>query len=246
MNLLTVANTKLMKSDKYNFMSIGLHLLPHTLADPNHNLCRYSTPSCRRECLVMSGSGGYPKVYESRKKKTLMYLHDRENFLRQLDAELYYYTAVAKNKGKKLSVRLNLTQEIDWQQEFLDGKTLFEIHNTIQFYDYGKNYNAISFYDNYHLTYSYDSINHDKAMKVLERGDTIAVVYDKIMPKTFYSYETFNMDENDLRFLDPKGKVGMLKYKNVIKKGISNKILIEQSTMVIKHEKLLKENKITI
>jgi hypothetical protein len=134
MKLLTLHNQKLLKSQDYNYISVGLHLLPYNLADSNYNLCTHSTKSCRESCLNFSGKGGLTKVQESRKKKTLYYLHDRISFLNHLSAEIYYYKTVAQFSNKNLSIRLNLTSDVDWQQEYINGQTLFEIHSDVTFY----------------------------------------------------------------------------------------------------------------
>jgi hypothetical protein len=234
MQLLTASNYKLLKSADTEFLSVGLHLLPHTLANGEFNTCKFSTPSCRTTCLAAAGKGSMSKVVESRRLKTMMYLNDRENFMRQLDSEIFYYKLIAKNNNKTLTVRLNLTSDIDWQQEFIDGKTLFELHRDATFYDYTKDYSRISFYNNYSLIYSYDSINHSKAMKVMARGDSLAVVFEKTLPKTFEGFDVVNGDNNDLIFQHPKNIILGLKYKNVIIKGLKNKDLIKTSTLVVK------------
>jgi len=80
-NLLTVDNTKLLKSNDFGYLSIGLHLAPYNLADKNINLCPFSTKSCRETCLNFSGHSSMSKVQQSRIDKTLYYINNRELFL---------------------------------------------------------------------------------------------------------------------------------------------------------------------
>ena len=70
---------------------------------------------------------------------------------------------------------------------------------------------------NYHLTYSLNEDNYDKAMQVLNEGGNIAVVFRKDLPQTFKGYQVVNGDEHDLRLLDPKNVVVGLKAKGKAK-----------------------------
>jgi hypothetical protein len=133
-----------------------------------------------------------------------------------------------------------LTSDIEYQSEFIDGKTIFETHKDVTFYDYCKNLNRISFYDNYHIIYSYDKKRHKKCIELLKQGKNIAVVFEEV-PDTFYGYKVVNGDANDLIFLQPKGVVVGLKYKNVIKKGFSNKAEIANSTLIVNKKDLEKQ-----
>ena len=66
---------------------------------------------------------------------------------------------------------------------------------------------------NYHLTYSLNEDNYDKAMEVLKQGGNVAVVFRNELPQTFKGYRVINGDEHDLRLLDPKNVVVGLKGK---------------------------------
>ena len=230
MKLLSVDNTKLKKSKIVNYYSVGLHLAPHLLS--GYNTCRYASKSCIISCLNLSSLSSLNKIQQGRITKTKMFFEQQDSFMRQLNAEIYYYKSLAEIEGKKLSIRLNLTSDIEWQDVLLDGKSLMEIHNN-QFYDYTKNYSKISRFDNYDLTYSYDAINHNKAMKVLERGDRLAVVFDKKDVTSFLGIDCIDGDIHDMTFLQPKDKILALKYKNICTKGFDNKLNKLNSTLVV-------------
>lgn len=240
MNLLTVANAKLLKSKDYGFLSVGLHLLPHNLS--GYNTCKFATKYCKISCLNLSGLSGLSNVQKSRLKKTKYLFEDTHNFLLELDAELYYYKRIAASKGLKLSARLNMTSDLDWSEYLINGKCLYAIHNDIQFIEYSKDYSRISNFPNLHITYSYDQINHKRALEVLKRGDNLAVVFDKI-PKSMLGYEVGFGDNNDLRHLDKKNTIIGLKYKNIIQKGYSNKSGVVESTLVVKQDQSLNKIK---
>jgi len=231
MKLLSVDNTKLKKSDIIGYYSVGLHLAPHTLS--GYNTCSYSTSSCRYSCLNLSGRSSISKIQQGRINKTKLFFENKDWFMNQLNIEIQYYNMVAKNEGKQLSVRLNLTSDIDWQLELINGKSLMELNETLTFYDYTKSYQRKSMFDNYDLTYSYDSVNHKKAMKVLERGDRLAVVFDKANVTEWNGYECIDGDKHDMTFLQPKDKILALKYKNICTKGFNNKENMIKSTLVV-------------
>lgn len=242
--LFTVENKKISKAKEFGYLQIGLHLLPYNLS--GYNVCKFATKSCKQICLNFSGNGGLSKVQQSRLNKTKFFFEDRDNFMRLLDAEIYFYKRLATINNKKLCVRLNLTSDIDFQQIFIDNVSLFEKHSDIQFLDYTKEYDRISLYDNYELIYSYDQINHKKALKVLERGDKLAVVFEKEKPKLFEGFNVVDGDIHDLIFLQPKNTVVGLKYKNVVIKGVSNKELKEKNTLVVKKDNLFNKAKIKL
>ena len=86
----------------------------------------------------------------------------------------------------------------------------------IQFYDYTKIANRkCKDIPNYHLTWSYSNANADYAKlldKALEQGMNAAVVFRsnfiQVKPKcwhTWKGYPVIDGDQDDLRFLDPRG-----------------------------------------
>ncbi len=222
--LLSTNNNKTMKGEALGYLTYILYMSPFTANSKGVNVCSHASKGCADSCLVGSGFGGmYTNVMEGRKNKTEYFLADRQLFLEQLDAEIT--KAVAKNKDKAIiTIRLNGTSDIRYEKfKVKEGKTIFELHPDIQFYDYTKNYLRFDspLPKNYHLTFSRSEVNHDKAMGLLNRGFNVAMVFDKL-PSTYEGFEVVNGDESDLRFLDKKGVIVGLKYKKMTGKGADN------------------------
>ena len=114
-------------------------------------------------------------------------------------------------------------------------------------YDYTKNkreYQNLFNEFNYHLTFSFDGesnkINIDRCYEAMEQNINIASVinYKKrdILPTKFYSkifdinFDCIDGDNDDMRFLDAKNKLVLLRFKKPI--GIKyNKKDIEKFTI---------------
>jgi hypothetical protein len=94
----------------------------------------------------------------------------------------------------------------------------------VQFVDYTKNPRRFErqLPPNYDLTFSRSETNEADAIKVLERGHNVAIVFAGDMPKAWNGYRVINSDEHDLRHLDPKGVVvGLTPKGNKAKRDIS-------------------------
>jgi hypothetical protein len=72
---------------------------------------------------------------------------------------------------------------------------------------------------NYHLTFSLSEDNEEDALKVLDIGGNVAVVFRDQIPATWRGREVINGDENDLRFLDKQGGYVV----GLIEKGLAKK-----------------------
>ena len=96
----------------------------------------------------------------------------------------------------------------------LPGLNVFECFPDVQFYDYTKVLGRkVSGIPNYHLTFSAADGNDLDVKKAILQGLNVAVVFGikktQPMPETYNGLPVFNGDESDLRFLDPKGVVGL-------------------------------------
>ena len=91
---------------------------------------------------------------------------------------------------------------------------------TVQFYDYTKIGSRFDkpLPNNYYLTFSRSESNESEAMDILLRGFNIAWVFNKV-PTSYMGYKVINGDESDVRFLDKRGVIVGLKYKNVTGKN---------------------------
>jgi hypothetical protein len=75
---------------------------------------------------------------------------------------------------------------------------------------------------NYSLTFSRSETNETQCLEVLKRGGNVAVVFrSKTLPTHWNGFKVINGDENDLRFLDPKGVVVGLTAKGKAKSDTS-------------------------
>jgi hypothetical protein len=99
--------------------------------------------------------------------------------------------------------------------------TLFE---ELQFVDYTKNasrlYRALP--KNYHLTLSRHEKNENEAIKALNDGFNVAVIFDQL-PNHWNGFPVINGDQHDLIHLHPQGGhvIGLVPKGNKLKKSNS-------------------------
>lgn len=224
-NLLSTNNAKTIKGLKKNYMTYIMYLAPHTQNSKGINLCSHASEGCVKSCLFSSGTARFEKVQNGKTNKSEYFLSDRANFLLQLDKEL------TKIKKKHLDsdvipvIRLNGTSDIRFEKfKVREGKTIFELHSDIQFYDYTKNHLRFNgdLPINYHLTFSLSETNYDKAIELLNKGVNVAMVF-KTVPTQYKGFNVTNGDEDDLTFLHPKGTILGLRYKFATGKNGSQK-----------------------
>lgn len=218
-------NTKMAKNKTQTY---GLSLIPHTLNDKHENICKFSTPECRRVCLNMSGRAGFNSVQQARLNKTNYFVQHKDHFVDKLYKEL----EVIEKKGKKCLVRLNVVSDIDWYTEFKTRGLDIGKFKNITFYAYTKNPFHIEGNDlrNQHFTFSYSGGNWQWCEKFLkEKKANVAVVFKNIIPSTYKGWKVINGDIDDERTLDEKGVIVGLKYK--VPKGVpyvKNKFVIDE------------------
>jgi hypothetical protein len=222
--LLTTNNAKTIKGEKLGYITYILYMSAYTQNAKGINVCSHASAGCAASCLVGSGFGGmYTGVQKGRIEKTNYFLSNRTAFLFQLKSEIE--KAIRKHEGNAIvTIRLNGTSDLPYEKyKVFDGKNIFEVFPSVQFYDYTKNYLRFDkvLPSNYHLTFSRSETNHEKAMELLNRGINVAMVFDKL-PNTFEGFEVINADLDDLRFLDKKGVICGLKYKKMTGKGANN------------------------
>jgi len=211
--LFSFNNLKILKSLKYGYEGVILHLAPFDLS--GWNICPLASKGCIKGCLNTSGLGQLNSTQLSRINKTNYLRYDRQIFLEQLDREIANGIIRAKKKNKKFCVRLNGTSDLSWEKfKVRDNKTLFELYPNVPFYDYTKNYHRFKnkMPKNYHLTFSLAEDNFEIANDISKKTKTnIAVVFRKKLPKKFMGRYVLDGDKNDLRFLDkPNSIVGLI------------------------------------
>lgn len=226
---LNAENAKTVKGESKGYQTFVLYLAPAELAGVG-NMCPKSTPGCRAGCLNLSGHGGMIRrdtgtnpIQEARKRKTRWLAQDREGFMAALKFDIQHAIDIASGKGLTPVVRLNGTSDLSWERYPVGGKkNIFEVFPDVNFYDYTKVLGRrIADIPNYHLTFSASDGNDDDVARAIDRNMNVAVVFRKTLPETYMDRTVIDGDENDLRFLDPKGVIVGLKAKGVARKDTS-------------------------
>ena len=224
--LLSTANPKIQKGTKLGYLSFILHLAPADLS--GRETCPKRTAGCTAACLNTAGRGGMFRkgettnmIQKARIRKTNMFFEEREAFMDQLFVDITKAIKFAEKQGLTPVFRLNGTSDLSWEKyEVIDGKNIFELFPTVQFYDYTKVLGRkVKHIPNYHLTFSKADGNDADVAEALMQGMSVVAVYDKI-PEGVPS-----ADETDLRFLDPKGVMLGLKAKGRAKKDYSGFVI---------------------
>ena len=223
--LLSTANPKIQNGTKLGYLSFILHLAPSDLSGAG-NTCPKATAGCKAACLNTAGRGGMFKkgentnmIQKARIRKTVEFFTDREQFLKDLAADVRKAIKFAERKGLTPVFRLNGTSDLSWEKYEVEGaKNIFALFPQVQFYDYTKVIGRkVKDIPNYHLTFSKADGNDTDVAIAMQQGMNVTVVFDK-MPETYMGRPVVDADETDLRFLDPKGVVLGLKAKGRAKK----------------------------
>lgn len=198
---------------KKNVATYIVYLAAHNMS--GYNVCKFSTKGCRARCLVNSGRSKYfDKINKARIVRTKTLFEEPELFTTRLVREIENAQKLWTKKGYEFAVRINGTSDLDITN--INGLNLLERFPDITFYDYTKNPNLESKYDNYHITYSYSGeVEHqwDRFESKLLQGKNVSVVFHPKVPETFKGFTVINGDETDLRYTDPQGVIVGLKYK---------------------------------
>jgi hypothetical protein len=227
LTLLSVGtNIKTAKGDaKGEYLTAILYMAPHKQNSSGVNLCPKATKGCSEACLYTAGRGRFDTVKKARIRKADWFVKDRDGFIKQLIHELLLFSAKARKQGLKPAVRLNGTTDIQWERYI--NMSLFP---EITFYDYTKflpveRQKALEL-PNYRLTYSKSETTDDLSVQgCVKLGVNVAVVFRGPLPKTYLGIPVINGDEDDMRFLDPKGVIVGLSAKGDAKKDTSGFVI---------------------
>lgn len=216
MKLLGISsNAKTIKSDKIQdkYLTAIMYLAPSLVAYkwalerginiPKFNFCPGASEGCIENCLFYSGRGAMTNVKESRIKRSIAFLQDKEKFTAQLYDELIKFEKKCNKLGKLPAVRLNGTSDLILERQF---PNIFKDFCNVQFYDYTKVYQRLTkpIADNYHLTFSLHEKNLEQAKLVLaNKLANVAVVFRPNMPNQYFNKQVIDGNSHDLRFLDP-------------------------------------------
>jgi hypothetical protein len=171
--------------------------------------------------------GKFKNVISARIKRTLLFKSNRQEFLRQLKADLHVLKAVALSRGMLHVARLDGTSDVGWHQY-----GLCEEFPDTPFYGYTKDFERMKkflagkFPANYHLTFSRSETNGEQVKEIIALGGNVAVVFaGKTLPETYLGRRVVNGDESDLRFLDGEGVIVGLSAKGKAKKEDSGFVI---------------------
>ena len=229
-NLLSSGSTKIEKSNKLSdeWFSRIIYLAPDDLADGKNTLCPYAKiAKCSEACLNTAGMGKFSNVQQSRIRKSLLFLNDRQEFMRQLVQDANKFLKECDRLGKKPALRLNGTSDIQWETIEVDGHdNIFAMFPQIQFYDYTKiPTRKVEHIPNYHLTWSFSQANDKYATMFDKVSNNIAVVFRDVLPKVFKGLRVIDGDKHDMRFLDDTQVVVGLVAKGQGKKDTSGFVI---------------------
>lgn len=257
-NLLGTKNAKTVKGEKFRYTSYIMYLAPHKQNSKGVNLCAKASKGCAEACLFGSGAARFDNVQVGKINKTEYFLADMKGFMNQLFNEI---TKIEQNhekivgdeqlnfnkkvlRYKNFAIRLNGTSDFpfeNYKYKDKDNKNIFELFPNIQFYDYTKLDNRFDkiLPPNYHLTFSRSEENHKETIDILNRGYSVAVVFnakdETELPDTYLGFKVINGDESDLRFLDEENVVVGLKYKYLTGKGTKGKnaIMLDENDFIV-------------
>ena len=229
-NLLSQGSTKIEKSNKLSdeWFSRIIYLAPDDLADGKRTLCPFAKKAgCSEACLNTAGHGKFSNVQQARIRKSLLFLNDQQEFMRQLVEDANKFLKECDRLGKKPALRLNGTSDIQWEHIKVDGhENIFAMFPQIQFYDYTKiPTRKVEHIPNYHLTWSYSEADSKYSALIKNVSNNIAVVFRKALPEVFKGFKVIDGDKHDMRFLDETQVVVGLIEKGEAKKDTSGFVI---------------------
>ena len=212
-------NAKTIKGDGSEYLTAILYMTPYKIMVDckSFNSCAMAKQaSCIDACLYTAGRGAFNNVQTARQRKAEWFYKDRVGFMKQLYEDIKKFQTYCHKRNIQPCVRLNGTTDIRWELIKIGAYNIFDWFPEVQFYDYTKITNRkVKDIPNYHLTWSYSNANPEYAKlldKALEQGMNAAVVFRsnfiKVVPKCWHKwkgYPVIDGDQDDLRFLDPKG-----------------------------------------
>jgi len=220
------SNSKLEKSNKVQdkYLNVNMYMHPSST-----KICPYQDiAKCKEPCLNTAGLGGvYKSIQDARKRKTDLFLNDRDTFMEYIIEDITKFVNYCNKKGKLPAVRLNGTSDIQWETIKVNDKTIFELFPNVQFYDYTKiPTRKTKHIPNYHLTWSYSEANQKYADRFSDVEHNKAVVFNtKTLPSFFKGLKVIDGDTHDMRFLDEDNVVVGLRAKGKAKTDTSGFVI---------------------
>jgi hypothetical protein len=177
--------------------------------------------------LNTAGHGKFSNVQQARIRKSLLFLNDQQEFMRQLVEDINKFLKECDRLGKKPALRLNGTSDIQWEHIKVEAhENIFAMFPQIQFYDYTKiPTRKVEHIPNYHLTWSYSEADSKYAALIKNVSNNIAVVFREALPEVFKGFKVIDGDKHDMRFLDETQVVVGLIEKGEAKKDTSGFVI---------------------
>lgn len=220
--ILGESSAKTIKGQSIGYLTGIVYLVPDEVICPLAKLA-----GCFNGCLKSAGRGAFNSVQLARQSKTDFYYQNQKAFLLSLCADIWTLQNRAVNLGLTPLIRPNGTSDIPYENlPVIDGKTIFQLFPTVQFYDYTKHPSRNldgKTCGNYDLTYSFSAITPKPiSIKGLtnKHNSRVAVVFQKQsdIPSTFRSWDVVDGDNTDVRHIEPKNVVVALYAKGKAKK----------------------------
>lgn len=164
--------------------------------------------------------GRFEYVRSARRRRTLFYLYQPEQFYAQLRREIAQAYERARSRGLRLAVRLNGTSDLGGLSQRMAEE--FAHLEDLTFYDYTKTPRPWErTRENLYLIFSRDEANEADCLEALAHGINVAVVFsrrkDEPLPLEWKGLPVIDGDEHDLRFLDEPGRIVGLRAKGAAK-----------------------------
>jgi hypothetical protein len=208
MNILSpgTTNAKLRKESEDVVSGIA-YMAPADSADGRRNLCPWAG-NCAVVCISETGRMIMPNARKARVRKALLFLNDRAEWYRQIEADIDSLIRKANRENiATVAVRTDGTTDTG------AGIKLARLYPMVQFYDYTKSMKRAERFargelpDNYHLTFSRSETTSDyDVRRLVKMGVNVAVVFTTV-PETYLQLPVFVGDKSDWRFKDPVGHV---------------------------------------
>lgn len=238
--LLTVSgDAKTIKGQKKGYLTGILYGAPAETSGVM-NTCTYSTAGCRASCLFTAGRAQFtPSIITGRINKTKWYHAEPETFMAKLRKDIASLVRRAQREKLTPCVRLNGTTDIP-----KIAMMLADEFPDVIYYDYSKIPRPwLRTRANYSITFSLSENNEQDALDAIAHGINVCVVVaikkGHALPETFtlgdVTRPTFDADQTDLRFLDPKAEDGkgifvLVRAKGKAKKDVSGFVQLSALT----------------
>ncbi len=213
---LCLENAKTTKGQGKGYLTAVLYFSPERSAGLQKNMCPFSSPGCRASCLHYAGRAAvYAPIHDARARKTAEYLADPARYIAGLEMEVWRLEKRAAEHGFRLAVRTGGTHEDD-----RIAPALAPLFPKVKFYNYKKRPRAWEQeLKNYRITMSRSETNEKHCLEALDNGINVAALIDipkaAPIPARYWGFRTIDGDAHDLRFLDARPRVVILRAKGL-------------------------------